>query len=55
MKRYVTEFANDITRLINYPVEAKKRIQNIVGLYERGMITSFEAVREIVKIHDNIF
>ena len=45
MKRYVTEFANDEMKCCTE--ERKAKIQHILKSYERGLITSFEAVKSI--------
>ena len=46
MKRYVKEFANDQMR---YCSEKRKLyIEQVMRTYERGIITSFEAVELIV-------
>ena len=49
MKRYVKEFANDLlTKAHN--IETKERINKAVQMYEKGLITSFDAVRMFVDI-----
>lgn len=54
MARYVKEFANATMlaeKYVKYCSEAGKmneKIRHIVGLHEKGMITDFEAVKEIV-------
>ena len=49
MKRYVKEFANDlITNAHN--VKTIERISKVVRMYERGLLTSFDAVRMLVDI-----
>ena len=45
MKRYVTEFAKDEMKCCTE--ERKAKIQHILKNYERGLITSFEAVKTI--------
>lgn len=49
MKRYVFEFANDCKRLRGLPACYLDRIDRIIEVYKRGLITDFEAVREIVR------
>lgn len=52
MKRYVKEIANEFLKVEKYPEEDKQKIQEIVNFAERGMITSMEAVKEILKVDD---
>lgn len=54
MKRYVKEIANEFLNVRNYPNEQRQKIISIVNFAERGLITSMEAVREILKTHDTI-
>ena len=57
MKRYVKEFAADRIKSFEYANEKKKkkaieRINKAVNLCERGYITEFEAVQQIIKAID---
>lgn len=53
MKRYVKEFANDEMRCCTE--ERKEKIQRILKVYERGMITALEAVKSICDTYyDNL-
>lgn len=49
MKRYVFEFANDCKRRRGLPTCYLDRIDRIIEVYKRGLITDFEAVRAIVE------
>ena len=49
MKRYVKEFANDLLSKA-HNLETKKCINKAVRMYEKGLITSFDAVRMLVDI-----
>lgn len=49
MKRYVREFANDESK--NCMPERKNKIQRILQMCEKGLITSFEAVKMICDTH----
>lgn len=46
MKRYVKEFANDEMKYCSE--KRKEQIEKILRNYEKGMITSLEAVKGIV-------
>ena len=58
MKRYVTEFANDLLRkdreakLMKQHIreERKDKIQQIVKLCKRGSISEFEAMRALAEM-----
>ena len=57
MKRYVKEFAADRIKSLEYANEGIKqkaieRINKAVNLCERGFITDFEAVQQIIKAID---
>ena len=57
MKRYVKEFAADRIKSLQYANEdvkqkALERINKVIHLCERGMITDFEAVQQIIKAID---
>ena len=57
MKRYVKEFAADRIKSLQYANEdvkqkAIERINKVVNLCERGYITEFEAVQQIIKAID---
>lgn len=57
MKRYVKEFASDRIKSFEYANEDTKqkaieRINKAVNLCERGYITDFEAVQQIIKAID---
>lgn len=45
MKRFVKEFANDEMKCCTD--ERKAKIQHVLKMYEKGLITSLEAVRAI--------
>jgi hypothetical protein len=45
MKRYVKEFANDEMKCCTK--ERKEKIQHILKMYEKGLITAFEAIKSI--------
>lgn len=45
MKRYVKEFANDEMECCTE--ERKEKIQHILKVYEKGMVTPFETVKMI--------
>ena len=49
MKKYVSEFANDCKRRRGLPECYLDRIDRIIEVYRRGLITDFEAVQAIVK------
>lgn len=49
MKRYVKEFANDQMKISSQ--ENKSKIKNVLRHYERGYITSVEAVKVIADMH----
>lgn len=66
MKRYVTEYANDIKlkmiQLLNSNVLSKQlfletsgRIDKVISLCKRGMITNREAVKEIMMIFESLY
>ena len=50
MKRYIKELANDLKN--PNTKETNTHIDKIVRFYERGLITEFEAVREIIRTID---
>lgn len=55
MKRYVKEFASDRIKSLQYANEdvkqkALERINKVIHLCERGYITDFEAVKQIIKV-----
>ena len=50
MKRYIIELANDLKNPSNE--EANTQLIKIVKFYEHGLITEFEAVREIIRTLD---
>lgn len=57
MKRYVKEFAADRIKSLEYANEGIKqkaieRINKVIDLCERGYITDFEAVQQIIKAID---
>ena len=57
MQRYVKEFAMDIIKSLEYAREdikqkAIERINKVINLCERGYITSFEAVKQMIKVID---
>lgn len=53
MKRYVKEFANDEMKCCTE--ERKQKIQKILEVYERDMITALEAVKSICDTYyDNL-
>ena len=57
MKRYVKEFAADRIKSLKYANEGIKqkaieRINKVIDLCERGFITDFEAVQQIIKAID---
>ena len=57
MKRYVKEFAADRIKSLAYANEdvkqkALERINKVIYLCERGMITDFEAVQQIIEAID---
>lgn len=45
LKRYVFEFANDELRVCT--TEGRAKIERILTVYKRGLITSYEAVKRI--------
>ena len=49
MKRYVKEFANDQMKVSSQ--ENKSKIKNVLRHYEKGYITSGEAVKVIADMH----
>lgn len=66
MKRYVTEYANDIKlkmiQLLNdhalskeLYLETTERIDTVISLCKRGFIVSREAVREIMQIYESLY
>ena len=66
MKRYVTEYANDIKlkmiQLLNSGVLSKSlfletsgRIDKVLGTCKQGLITNREAVKEIMLIFDSLY
>lgn len=57
MKRYVKEFAADRIKSLAYANEdvkqkALERINKVIHLCEKGMITNLEAVQQIIKAID---
>ena len=57
MKRYVKEFAADRIKSFEYAnadikQKAIERINKVIDLCERGYITDFEAVQQIIKAID---
>lgn len=54
MKRYVKEIANEFLKVEKYPEEDKQKIQKIINFAERGLITSMEAVRMILKVDEDL-
>ena len=57
MKRYVKEFAADRIKSLEYAntdlkQKAIERINKVIDLCERGYITDFEAVQQIIKAID---
>ena len=52
MKRYVKEIAREFLKVEKYPEEDKQKIQEIVNFAERGLITSMEAVKAIIRIDE---
>lgn len=57
MKRYVKEFAVDRIKSLAYANEdvkqkALERINKVIHLCEKGMITNLEAVQQIIKAID---
>ena len=57
MKRYVKELAVDRIKSLKYANEdikqkAVERINKVIDLCERGFITDFEAVQQIIKAID---
>ena len=57
MKRYVKEFAVDRIKSFEYAnadikQKAIERINKVIDLCERGYITDFEAVQQIIKAID---
>ena len=57
MKRYVKEFAADRIKSLKYANEdikqkAVERINKVIDLCEKGYITDFEAVQQIIKAID---
>lgn len=44
MKRYVKEYANDILRRKDLTEENKKRIEKILNLYSRYLVTTSEVM-----------
>ena len=54
MKRYVKEIANEFLNVRNYPEKEKQVIQEIVSFAERGLITSMEAVKAILKVDEEL-
>lgn len=50
MKRYVKEIANDIL-CKNYPEQEKQKIEKVINLCNKGLITSLEATKMIIDIH----
>lgn len=66
MKRYVTEYANDIKlkmiQLLNSGVlskslflETSNRIDKVISTCKQGLITNREAVKEIMLIFDSLY
>lgn len=57
MKRYVKEFAADRIKSLEYANEGIKqkaieRINKVIDICEKGFITDFEAVQQIIKAID---
>ena len=57
MKRYVKEFAADRIKSFEYTnadikQKAVERINKVIDLCEKGYITDFEAVQQIIKAID---